>query len=180
MNAFPKRAVVSTINDVHYMGGDEADVSQEVLPDIQNSSHLKGDLWNSATLRRNITRLCVTRLHHQINEQLLLQYFYEGLLMMDWNMIDATSRGVAARIKFLFHYATLSPILGALMDKTPTTARHLISNMTGNMVQGGVTSRVVSEVSTFDNLRLENQLTKSTFLVRQLFVGQHQQAMQRI
>ncbi|RDY02737.1 hypothetical protein CR513_13756, partial [Mucuna pruriens] len=73
---------------------------------------------------------------------------------------------------------------GALMDKTPTTARHLISNIASNTQQFGIrervgTSKVVSEVSTFDSQRLENQLTELTSLVRQLVVGQHQQAMQR-
>ncbi|RDX97709.1 hypothetical protein CR513_19503, partial [Mucuna pruriens] len=53
---------------------------------------------------------------------------------------------------------------GALMDKTLTTP-----NLKHGRVQGRAgTSRAVSEVSTFDNLRLENQLTKLTSLVRQL------------
>ncbi|RDX98483.1 hypothetical protein CR513_18584, partial [Mucuna pruriens] len=58
-------------------------------------------------------KLCATCLHHQISEQLLIQYFYEGLSMMDRSMIDAASGG-------------------ALMDKTPAAARHLISNMASN------------------------------------------------
>ncbi|RDX97336.1 hypothetical protein CR513_19906, partial [Mucuna pruriens] len=58
-------------------------------------------------------KLCATCPHHQISEQLLLQYFYEWLLMMDRNMINAESGG-------------------ALMDKTPTATRHLISNMASN------------------------------------------------
>ncbi|RDY01382.1 hypothetical protein CR513_15304, partial [Mucuna pruriens] len=84
-------------------------------------------------------RLCVTCPHHQINEQLLIQYFYEGLMMMDHSMIDAASGG-------------------AVMDKTPIVARHLISNMFGT--RGAVTNRVMNEVSAVDNLRLENQLTE--------------------
>ncbi|RDY06009.1 hypothetical protein CR513_10075, partial [Mucuna pruriens] len=51
-------------------------------------------------------KLCATYPHHQISEQLLIQYFYEGLSMMDRSMIDATSGG-------------------ALMDKTPATASDL-------------------------------------------------------
>ncbi|RDY08838.1 hypothetical protein CR513_06887, partial [Mucuna pruriens] len=67
---------------------------------------------------------------------------------------------------------------GALMDKTPVAARHFISNMASNTqwyeIKGGVdTSKVVSE-------RLENQLTELTSLVRQLTVGQHQQATQSV
>ncbi|RDY02896.1 hypothetical protein CR513_13587, partial [Mucuna pruriens] len=78
----------------------------------------------SRTIRKEIceirfNKLCATCPHHQISEQLLIQYFYEGLTMMDQSMIDATSRG-------------------ALMDKTPTTTRHLISNMASNTQQFGI------------------------------------------
>ncbi|RDY06029.1 hypothetical protein CR513_10048, partial [Mucuna pruriens] len=81
------------------------------------------------------------------------------LMMLDRNIIDAASDGT-------------------LMDKTPRTVRHLILNMASNTQQFGtrvaVTFKVVNEVSTIDNLRLENHLTKLTSLVRQLAVGQHQ------
>ncbi|RDX94415.1 hypothetical protein CR513_23201, partial [Mucuna pruriens] len=64
-----------------------------------------------------------------------------GLMMMDQNMIDATSGR-------------------ALMDKTPAIARHLISNIASNTKQFRtrevVTSRVVNEVDMIDSLRLEN------------------------
>ncbi|RDX85927.1 hypothetical protein CR513_32796, partial [Mucuna pruriens] len=80
---------------------------------------------------------------------------------MDRSMIDAASGG-------------------ALMDKTPETTRHLISNMASNTQQFGIkgvaSSRMVNEVGVIDNLRLENQLTELTSLVRQL-VGQHQPSM---
>jgi len=46
-------------------------------------------------------KLCASYPHHQINELLLIQYFYEGLSIMDRQMIDDTSGG-------------------ALVDKTPT------------------------------------------------------------
>ncbi|RDX84414.1 hypothetical protein CR513_34536, partial [Mucuna pruriens] len=97
-------------------------------------------------------KLCATCLHHQISEQLLIQYFYEGLMMMDQSMIDTASGG-------------------ALMDKTPIATRHLISNMASNI--GTIAPRIVNEVSMIDNLRLENQLTKLTSLVRQLAINQH-------
>ncbi|RDX77191.1 hypothetical protein CR513_42726, partial [Mucuna pruriens] len=81
------------------------------------------------------------------------------LIMMDRSMIDAASGG-------------------ALMDKTPTAARHLISNMASNTQQFGIRGaslpRMVSEIGVVDNLRLENQLTELTSLARQLAVGQHQ------
>ncbi|RDY10476.1 Retrovirus-related Pol polyprotein from transposon 17.6, partial [Mucuna pruriens] len=67
---------------------------------------------------------------------------------------------------------------GALMDKTPTIASHLISNMASNTQQFGIRgasqSRMVNEISVVDNLRLKNQLTELTSLVRQLAVRQHQ------
>ncbi|RDX95078.1 hypothetical protein CR513_22443, partial [Mucuna pruriens] len=34
-------------------------------------------------------KICATFPHHQISEQLLIQYFYEGLSIMDRSMIDA-------------------------------------------------------------------------------------------
>ncbi|RDY05552.1 hypothetical protein CR513_10598, partial [Mucuna pruriens] len=64
-------------------------------------------------------KLCATSPHHQISEQLLIQYFYEGLSTMDRSMIDAASGG-------------------SLLDKTPATARHLISNMASNTQQFGI------------------------------------------
>ncbi|KAL0308771.1 UNVERIFIED_CONTAM: hypothetical protein Sradi_5819400 [Sesamum radiatum] len=56
--------------------------------------------------------------HHQFTESLLIQYFYEGLLGMDRRMVDATSGG-------------------ALIDKTPDEAQHLISTMAKNYRQYG-------------------------------------------
>ncbi|RDX72760.1 hypothetical protein CR513_47705, partial [Mucuna pruriens] len=109
-------------------------IRKEIYGIRQHSGEMLHKYWE------RFNKLCATCPHHQISEQLLLQYFYEGFLMMEWSMIDAASGG-------------------ALMDKTPMVARHLISNMVGNMqqfgVQGGAgTSRVVSKVSTFDNLRI--------------------------
>ncbi|RDX75398.1 hypothetical protein CR513_44718, partial [Mucuna pruriens] len=82
-----------------------------------------------------------------------------SLMMMDQSMIDSTSGG-------------------ALMDKKSTTTRHLISNMASNAQQFGIRgasqSRMVNEIGVVDNLRLENQLTELTSLLRQLAVGQHQ------
>ncbi|RDX74052.1 hypothetical protein CR513_46242, partial [Mucuna pruriens] len=63
--------------------------------------------------------LCATCPHHQMSEQLLIQFFYEGLMLMDRSMIDAANGGV-------------------LMDKTSTVARNLISNMASDTQQFGV------------------------------------------
>ncbi|RDX87909.1 hypothetical protein CR513_30557, partial [Mucuna pruriens] len=81
---------------------------------------------------------------------------------MDRSMIDATSGG-------------------ALMDKTPLAARHLISNMASNTQQFGIRgpsqSRMVNGIGAASNLRLENQLSELTSLVRQLAVGQYKPNM---
>ncbi|RDY09063.1 hypothetical protein CR513_06640, partial [Mucuna pruriens] len=78
--------------------------------------------------------------------------------MMDQSMIDAASGR-------------------ALMDKTPTIARHLISNMASNTAIWDQRSRPTSNVNAIDNLRLQNQLTELTSLVRQLVVWKHQPSM---
>ncbi|RDY00101.1 hypothetical protein CR513_16755, partial [Mucuna pruriens] len=99
-----------------------------------------------------LNKLCATCPYHQISKQLLIQYFYEGLSMTGRSMIDAASGG-------------------ALMDKTPAATRHLISNMANNTQQFGIRGPSHSQ------MRLEDQLTELTSLVRQLAVGQHQPAM---
>ncbi|RDY05224.1 hypothetical protein CR513_10960, partial [Mucuna pruriens] len=86
--------------------------------------------------------------HHQISEQLLIQYFYEEHIMMDKSMIDVASGG-------------------ALMDKTLVATRNLISNMASNTQQFGVRGVVASRVVN------ENKITELTSLVRQLAIGQH-------
>ncbi|RDX67694.1 hypothetical protein CR513_53394, partial [Mucuna pruriens] len=115
-----------------------------------------------ASRTERFNKLCATCSHHQISEQLLIQYFYEGLMMMDRSMIDVASGG-------------------ALIDKTSVAARHLISNMANNIqqfrIRGASQSRMMNEIGIVDNLRLENQLTKLTSLVRQLAVRWHQPTM---
>ncbi|RDY00164.1 hypothetical protein CR513_16683, partial [Mucuna pruriens] len=161
-----KRLAVSTADSLQYLGGYKAHVPREILPSVQNIDHKEGDFgirqYSGETLHEyweRFNKLCVTCPHHQINEQLLIQYFYEGLMMMDRSMIDAANGG-------------------ALMDKMPAAARHLISNMANNMQQfetrGTIAPRMVNEISTIDNPRLENQLTEQTSLVRQLAIDQHQ------
>ena len=52
-------------------------------------------------------KLCASCPHYQISDQLLIQYFYEGLLPMDRSMVDAAFGG-------------------ALVDKTLAAARDLM------------------------------------------------------
>ena len=54
--------------------------------------------------------LCASCPQHQITDQLLIQYFYEGFLPSDKRIVDAASGG-------------------ALVNKTPAEAKELISNM---------------------------------------------------
>ena len=101
-------------------------------------------------------KLCASCPHHQISDQLLIQYFYEGLLPMDRSMIDAASGG-------------------ALVDKTPEAARNLIANMAANSQQFNTRNDLlpppkrVNEVSTTS---LEKQVSNLTSLVQQLALGQ--------
>ncbi|RDX69656.1 hypothetical protein CR513_51197, partial [Mucuna pruriens] len=136
---------IPTAGYVHPMGRYEANffpvsktaaIRKEIYEIHQHSRETLHEYWEQ------FNKLCTTCSHDQISEQLLLQYFYERLLMMDRSMIDAASGGT-------------------LMDKTPMVARLLILNMASNTQQFGVrggagTSRNVSEVSTFDGQRLEN------------------------
>ncbi|RDY07601.1 hypothetical protein CR513_08255, partial [Mucuna pruriens] len=124
-----------------------ATIRKEICGIRQHTRETLHEYWE------RFNKLCATCPHHQISKQLLIQYFYEGLSMMDRSMIDAASGG-------------------ALMDKTPVAARHLIANLARPNP-----SRMVNEISAASNQKLENQLTKLTSLVRQLAVSQHQPAM---
>ncbi|RDX90704.1 hypothetical protein CR513_27407, partial [Mucuna pruriens] len=93
-----------------------------------------------------LNKLCATCPCHQINEQLLTQYFYEGLMLMDRRMIDVISGG-------------------ALIDKTPTTTRNLISNMAGNTQQFGVRESTTSRVVNDD---LQTHINQLATIVNQL------------
>ncbi|RDY04794.1 hypothetical protein CR513_11449, partial [Mucuna pruriens] len=130
-----------------------ATIRKEICGIRQHSGETLHEYWE------RFNKLCATCPHHQISEQLLIQYFYEGLMMMDQSMIDAASGG-------------------ALMDKTRVATRHLISNMASNTQQFGTRGTIapimVNEIGTIDNPRLENQLTELTSLVRQFAIGQHQ------
>ncbi|CAN6577079.1 unnamed protein product [Malus baccata var. baccata] len=94
---------------------------------------------------------------NQMNEELLLQYFYEGLLPIKRQMLDASAGG-------------------ALVDKTPTVAKTLISNRALNAQQyEGVGQRSnprqhqVNEVSAI--IELQNQMVNLTTLLSQVMEG---------
>ncbi|KAK9671802.1 hypothetical protein RND81_12G055700 [Saponaria officinalis] len=90
-------------------------------------------------------RLCASCPQHQISEQLLLFYFYEGLLTKDRCYIDDASGGMLA-------------------EKTATEAKALINNMALNTKQFS-TRRDVSEVSAIsdvDFISVKNQMQENT------------------
>ncbi|RDX71861.1 hypothetical protein CR513_48730, partial [Mucuna pruriens] len=119
-------------------------IQKEICGIRQHSEETLHEYWE------RFNKLCPTSPHHQINKQLLIQYFYKGLMMMNQNMIDAAS------------------------DSNSSETPDLEYGEQHATIRGVVTSRVVNKVDTIDNLRLENQLTELTSLVRQLAVRKHQ------
>ncbi|XP_035547468.1 uncharacterized protein LOC109010279 [Juglans regia] len=101
-------------------------------------------------------KLCASWPHHQISEQLLIQYFYEGLLPTDRSIIDAASGG-------------------ALVDKTPEAARNLIANMAANSQQFGtrfdLPSKHINEVNISS---FEQKIASLSSLVRQMAISNMQ------
>ncbi|CAN6720635.1 unnamed protein product [Malus baccata var. baccata] len=92
--------------------------------------------------------------HHQIKEELLLQYFYKGLLPIERQVLDASAGG-------------------ALVDKAPMAAKTLIANRALNAQQyEGVGQRdnprqqQVNEVSAISEL--QNQMANLTTLLSQV------------
>ena len=83
------------------------DIRKEICGIRQYSGETLYDYWE------RFKKFCASCPNHQISEQLLIQHFYEGLMLMDRNKIDAASGGV-------------------LVDKTPAVARTLIANMVAN------------------------------------------------
>ncbi|CAN6691835.1 unnamed protein product [Malus baccata var. baccata] len=97
---------------------------------------------------------------HQMKEELLLQYFYEGLLPLERQMLDASAEG-------------------ALVDKTPMAAKILISNRALNaqqyegVGQRGPPRHQVHEVSSTSDLH--SQLANLTSIVSQMAEGMKMQ-----
>ena len=97
---------------------------------------------------------------HQMKEELLLQYFYEGLLPLERQMLDASAGG-------------------ALVDKTPMAAKTLISNRALNdqqyegVGQRGPPRQHVHEVSSTSDIN--SQLANLNSIVSQLAEGMKMQ-----
>ena len=91
---------------------------------------------------------------HLINEQLLIQYFYKGLLPMDRNILNDVSGG-------------------ALVDKTPAAAKALIENISLNSQQFTTRNNFVVQTKDVNDIQasssnkdLETRLDELTFLVK--------------
>ena len=94
---------------------------------------------------------------HQMKEELLIQYFYEGLLPIKRQMLDASAGG-------------------ALVDKTLVAAKTLIANRALNAQQyegvghrGSSRPQSVNEVSAISEI--QSQLANLTSLVSQVVIG---------
>ena len=101
---------------------------------------------------------------HQMKEEFLIQYFYEGLIPIERQMLDASAGG-------------------ALVDKTPVAAKTLIANRALNAQQyeavgqrGGSRQQSVNEVSTISEI--QSQLANLTSLVSQVVIGSKAQENQ--
>jgi hypothetical protein len=128
-----------------------ANIRKEICGIRQSHGQTLSGYWE------RFEQLCIQCPHHQIPDQLLIQYFYEGLMPTDRSIINAASGG-------------------ALVDKTPEAARQLISNMATNSKQfgtrGDFINKRVNEVSISN---LENKVNDLTSLVRSLACGNVQQ-----
>jgi len=128
-----------------------ANIRKEICGIRQSHGETLSEYWE------RFEQLCIQCPHHQIPDQLLIQYFYEGLMPTDRSIIDAASGG-------------------ALVDKTPEAARQLISNMAANSKQfgtrGDFSNKRVNEVSICN---LENKVNDLTSLVHSLACGNVQQ-----
>ncbi|XP_031096961.1 uncharacterized protein LOC116001211 [Ipomoea triloba] len=127
-----------------------ANIRKEICGIRQHNGESLYEYWE------RFKKFCASSPHHQITEQLLSQYFYEGLFPTDRSMIDAASGG-------------------ALVDKTSDAAKNLIANMAANSQQFGnrlvQPSKQMNEVSISN---LEQQVAGLTTLVRQLPIGNMQ------
>ncbi|XP_021845840.2 uncharacterized protein [Spinacia oleracea] len=101
-------------------------IRKEICGIRQNDNESLYEYWE------RFKRLCSSCPQHQISDQLLIQYFYEGLC----------SSG------------------GTLVDKTPTQARALFSNMAQNTQQHG-SRNDVKRVNGVDLSGIQNQLQEN-------------------
>ena len=105
-----------------FLASRSTSIQKEICGIRQQTGETLYEYWE------RFNKLCASCPHHQINEQLLIQYFYEGLMLIDKSMIDAANGG-------------------ALMEKTLIANRQLISNMAANYQQFGTRVATSSRVA---------------------------------
>ncbi|XP_027181678.1 uncharacterized protein LOC113780069 [Coffea eugenioides] len=121
-----------------------ASLRKEICSIKQYSGESLYDFWE------RFNKLCARCPQHQISEQLLIQYFYEGLQSTDRSIIDAASGG-------------------ALANKTPREAWDLIEAMAENSQQfGSRESNPTRRVNEAETSSIQQQLSELTSAVRQL------------
>ncbi|KAK4382383.1 Retrovirus-related Pol polyprotein from transposon opus [Sesamum angolense] len=168
MRAFPFSLKDKAKDWLYYLpsGSTEtwADMKQQFLQRFfpaSRATHLRKEIYGIRQLNgeslyeywERFTELVASYLHHQFTESLLIQYFYEGLSGMDRCMVDAASGG-------------------ALIDKTPDEAQHLISTMAENYRQYGYHTDKgapkVNEDTTMGLQHLGNQISQLATFVSKL------------
>ncbi|XP_056695518.1 uncharacterized protein [Spinacia oleracea] len=147
--------MVSTFPGKYFPASLIGSIRKEICGIRQHDNESLYEYWE------RFKRLCSSCPQHHISDQLLIQYFYEGLLPTDRGMIDASSGG-------------------ALVDKTPTQARALISNMAQNTQQHGTRNDVKNgvDLSGIQNQLQENaqQITTLTTLVSKIVASNESKA----
>nr|XP_027096108.1 uncharacterized protein LOC113716005 [Coffea arabica] len=121
-----------------------ASLRKEICSIKQYSGESLYDYWE------RFNKLCTRCPQHHINEQLLIQYFYEGLQSTDRSIIDSASGG-------------------ALTNKTPREAWELIEAMAENSQQFGFCeSNPTRRVNEAETSSIQQQLSELMSAIRQL------------
>ncbi|KAF1881644.1 hypothetical protein Lal_00039862 [Lupinus albus] len=113
-------------------------------------------------------RLCASCPHHQISEQLLLQYFYEGLNNMDRSIIDAASGGALG---------DMTPFEACLIEKMASNSQQFNARSGDAIVVRGVHD-VGTNAARQD--KLETKIDSLTTLITQLAMNQQKSSMARV
>jgi hypothetical protein len=141
------KAIKKIFFEKYFPASRVANIRKKIYGIQQSHGETLSEYWE------RFEQLCIQCPHHQIPDQLLIQYFFEGLMPTDRSIIDAASGG-------------------ALVDKTPEAACQLISNMAANSKQfgtrGDFSNKRVNGVSISN---LENTVNDLTSLVRSLACG---------
>ncbi|XP_038904296.1 uncharacterized protein LOC120090650 [Benincasa hispida] len=107
----------STIKEFLTTASRAASIRKEIYSIMQFDGETLNEYWE------RFKKTCAEFPHHQISDQLLIQYFYEGLIQTDKSSIDAAAEG-------------------ALVNKTLTEAMNLIATMAANSQQFGTRAAV--------------------------------------